>query len=232
MSKFTDELMKKFHFVGKASNAFMHQNKQRLTGQQRVLAILRLEDNLSQSYLQEVLDLRPSSLAELLKKLEDNGDITRKEDESDKRIKRVILTDQGREKADENASFKAEDISADFFSGLSEEEQQVFENLLDKISNGWDDDFKKQADSFVDPMDRFASMQKMRDEMMKKYGDDFENMSPDDIKHMRHEMRHNMKEMGGHGMGMHGCCGPGMGRHMRDGMRMGHRSDFWYGNRF
>ncbi len=96
MSTMTDHLMKQLRFISEASNAFMSQNNQRLSGQQRVLAVLNLEDGLVQGYLAEVLDLRPSSLAELLKKMENSGDIQRKEDAADKRIKRIYLTETGR----------------------------------------------------------------------------------------------------------------------------------------
>ncbi|WP_053084451.1 MarR family transcriptional regulator [Companilactobacillus ginsenosidimutans] len=229
MTELTDDLMKQLHFISKASNQYMHQNKQRLTGQQRVLSILNLEDNLSQSYLQEVLDLRPSSLAELLKKLEDKGDITRSEAPDDKRIKRVSLTDQGRKAAQENASFKDADVTEKFFEGLSDVDQQQLKDNLEKISAGWDDEFKQQADSFVDPMDRFEAMQKMRDDIMAKYGDNFEDMSPEDMKAMRKEMKEKMSKMGIH---HHGPMMGGM-HHMRGcGPRgMGH-ADFRFGNMF
>lgn len=242
MSEFTDNLMKQLHFVSKASNQYMHQNNQRLTGQQRVLSILNLEDNLSQSYLQEVLDLRPSSLAELLKKLEDKGEITRSEDPTDKRIKRIKLTDQGRKTAEANSASKVQDATERFFSGLSDDEQQQLKDNLDKVADGWDDEFKKQADSFVDPMDRFASMQKVREEMIKKYGDDFENMTEDDARAFRKEMRSKMQDMGmmmrgkGHGMGHgpmgHGSMRGGHGMHGCDGPRMGRRADFRFDGRW
>lgn len=227
MSEFTDNLMKRLHFVSKASNQYMHHNNQRLTGQQRVLAILNLEDNLTQSYLQEVLDLRPSSLAELLKKLENKELISRSEDSSDKRIKRITLTDAGREAAEKNSNAKVQDATEKFFSGLSDEQQHQLQDNLDKIVDGWDDDFKEHADRFVDPMDRFENMQKVRDELMQKYGDNFEDMSDEDARAFRKEMRQKMQGMGmmmpgrGHGMGhgpghgmhgMRGCGGPGMGR--------------------
>ncbi|WP_334329112.1 MarR family winged helix-turn-helix transcriptional regulator [Companilactobacillus sp. HBUAS59699] len=194
MSKLTDDLMKQLHFISEASNNYMHQNKQRLSGQQRVLAILRLEDGLSQRYLTEVLDLRPSSVAELLKKLETSGDIIRKEDDNDKRTKLVYLTDAGREKADKNASLKDEDYSETFFAGLDDNEKQTFSDNLSKIANGWDDDFKQQANKFVDPMDRMQQMQKVHETMMAKFGDDWQDMSPEDMRHqMRKEMRKAMK---------------------------------------
>lgn len=191
MSKLTDDLMKQMRFISEAGNYFMSQKKQKLTGQQRVLAILKLEDGLTQNYLGQVLDLRPSSIAELMKKMEANGDITRQEDENDKRSKHIYLTDAGRQKAEDNASLKNDDYSEKFFAGLNDDERQQFSDYLQKISDGWDDDFKQNSDKFVDPTDKFKMMLNMRDQMM----DMREEMTPKDIEHMRHEMRKQMHNM-------------------------------------
>ncbi|WP_125569129.1 MarR family winged helix-turn-helix transcriptional regulator [Companilactobacillus insicii] len=223
MSKLTDDLMKQLRFISEASNNFMHQKKQRLTGQQRVLAILRLEDGLSQRYLTEVLDLRPSSVAELLKKLETNGDILRKEDENDKRTKLVYLTDSGRKKAEDNASLKDEDYSETFFAGLNDEDQKIFSDNLTKIANGWDEDFKQKADKFVDPMDRMQQMQKVHESMMEKFGDDWQDMSPEDMRHqMRKQMRKAMKD---------GDLSANYGMGFMPGMMMGRGCDHHMGHR-
>lgn len=191
MSKITYDLMKQLHFVSEAGNFFMSQKKQKLTGQQRVLAILKLEDGLTQNYLAEVLDLRPSSVAELLKKLENNGDITRTEDENDKRTKHVHLTAAGQKKADEYAAFKNDDYSEDFFNGLNDQEKVQFSDYLQKISDGWDDDFKQNSSKFVDPTDKFKAMLNMRDKMMQMHGD----LTPDEFEQTRHEMRERMHQM-------------------------------------
>lgn len=193
MSEQTKALMKQLRFISEASNAFMNQRKQRLSGQQRVLEILRMEDGLVQNYLAEVLDLRPSSLAELLKKLELSGDITRVEDDDDKRIKRVFLTEEGRRKIQDRHVTK-EDGADSFFSGLNEEEQQQFSQYLSKIADGWDEELKEQTNRFVDPMDRFQAMQEMRDELMARFGGDFDNMSKEEMRQMRHEMKNEMKQ--------------------------------------
>lgn len=231
MSKLTDDLMKQLRFISEAGNFYMGQKKQKLTGQQRVLAILKLEDGLTQNYLAEVLDLRPSSLAELLKKMENNDDIKRVEDENDKRSKHVFLTDTGRKKAEDNASLKNEDYSAAFFAGLNDDEKQQFSDSLQKISDGWDDDFKNNADKFVDPTDKFKAMLNMRDQMMNMRQD----MTAEDIEHMRHEMRKNM-----HNMPFDGRCMPNFdGRdfpRMHDNhggqRRPDFRSNFWNVNRY
>jgi len=229
MSKITDDLMKQLGFISKAGNYFMSQTKQKLTGQQRVLAILKLEDSLTQNYLAEVLDLRPSSIAELMKKMENNGDIVRKEDEQDKRSKHIYLTDAGREKADANASLKNEDYSETFFAGLSDDEKKQFSDYLQKISDGWDDDFKANSEKFIDPTDRYKAMLEMRERMMDMHGD----MTDEEINHMRHEMRKNMRNAPFDGHFMPGFDGP-HGHHPFDerGHRPDFRNNFWNGNRY
>jgi Transcriptional regulators len=226
MSTLTDNLMKQLRFVSEAGNFFMHQKRQKLTGQQRVLAILKLEDGLTQSYLAEILDLRPSSLAELLKKMETNGDIIRTEDEADKRSKHVNLTESGRDKAEKNASYKNEDYNEIFFKGLNDDEKKQFSKYLEKISDGWDEDFQKQASRFVDPTDRIKAMQEMRDSMF----DMRQDMSPEEIKELRAKMKHAMKDMPFNG----GHCRPDFRRFEGD---FGHgrgprRQDFRFDNRF
>ena len=229
MSKLTDDLMKQLRFIGEAGNYFMSQKKQKLTGQQRVLAVLKLEDGLTQNYLANVLDLRPSSLAELMKKMETKGLIKRQEDPEDKRSKHVYLTDEGRQKAEENAALKNESYSETFLAGLTDNEKQQFSTYLQKISDGWDDDFKKNSEKFVDPTDRFKAMLNMRDQMMEMH----QNMDPEDIERMREEMRKNM-----HNMPFDRRCMPGFDpRHdPRDHDNHGHRPDFhnnfWRGDEF
>lgn len=192
MSTMTDSLMKQLRFISEAANAFRNQTKQQHSGQQRVLAILGVEDGVIQSYLAEVLDLRPSSLAELLKKMENTGDITRVEDTNDKRIKRVQLTEQGRQKAELLNANKEKDASEAFFAGLTEEERQTFSTYLEKIADGWNPDFKEQAERFIDPLDRLQAMQHLRDSFMDKMGD-WQNLPPEELRKMRREMRDTMK---------------------------------------
>jgi len=229
MSKITDDLMKQLRFISEAGNYFMSQKKQKLTGQQRALAILKLEDGLTQNYLAEVLDLRPSSIAELMKKMEANGDITRKEDEHDKRSKHIYLTDAGRAKAIANAALKNEDYSETFFAGLNPEEKGQFSEYLQKISDGWDDDFKVNSEKFVDPTDRYKAMLNMREQMM----DLRENMTDEDLEHMRDEMRKNMRNVPFDGRHMPGFGGGPRGFNSPDmrGKRPDFPNNFWDNNK-
>lgn len=221
MSNLTDDLMKQLRFISEAANFYMSQKKQKLTGQQRVLAVLKLGDGLTQNYLREILDLSPSSIAELMKKMENNGDIIRKEDEHDKRSKLIYLTDAGRQKAEDNASLKNENYSEAFLAGLNDEEKVNFSDYLKKISEGWDDDFKQNSEKFIDPTDRYQAMLNMREQMM----DMRDKMTPEDIEHMRHEMREHMR----HSPFNH--CMP-RDYHGHHGRRQDFRQDFWNGFKY
>lgn len=191
MSEFTKDLMRQLRFISSASNAFMS-TRQKLTGQQRVLAILVKEDGLIQSQLAEILDIRPSSLAELMKKMEKSNDVLRKEEEHDKRIKRVFLTEKGRQKA-KKISHVGKDMSEAFFAGLTEEEQENFSEYLQKISAGWQEEFQKQAGRFVDPMDRLRQMQAMREQFAENWQEDWQNLSREEQHRIRHQMQREMR---------------------------------------
>lgn len=191
MSEFTKDLMRQLRFISSASNAFMS-TRQKLTGQQRVLAILVKEDGLIQSQLAEILDIRPSSLAELMKKMEKSNDVLRKEEEHDKRIKRVFLTEKGRQKG-KKISHVGEDMSEAFFAGLTEEEQANFSEYLQKISAGWQEEFQKQAGRFVDPMDRLRQMQAMREHFAENWQEDWQNLSREEQHRIRHQMQREMR---------------------------------------
>ena len=185
MSQTSDQLMKQLHFILRASRYYMFQNKEPISGQKRVLAVLKLEDGLTQNYLAEILALKPGSLAELLKKMELKGDISREVDEQDKRVKRVYLTAAGKEKAAKLAELKDKQDTEPFFAGLTAEEQEQFGQYLQKIAAGWDEDFKEKATDFVDPAYRMERIKKWR-----KYAEDHDFSKSD----MRDMCRHMYRE--------------------------------------
>ncbi len=74
-------------------------------GMGRPLSILADNEGASSRELAELLDIRPSSLTEMLTKMESEGLVTRTADPSDRRVVRVSLTDKGRAMA---AGMKAE----------------------------------------------------------------------------------------------------------------------------
>ena len=65
-------------------------------GQGKLLLLILRKEPVGQKELVEMLDIRPSSLSELLKKLEAKGFVTRTPDEQDKRNMIVTLTGEGK----------------------------------------------------------------------------------------------------------------------------------------
>lgn len=185
------DLIKKLQFIGRASVSFATKNKKRFSGRQRIINILGKENGMMQSQLAEILDVRPSSLAEMIKKMEADGDVKREADESDGRIKRVYLTDAGKEKIVESSD-SDDEFSNRFFAGLSDQEKSSLGEYLDKIAAGWSDDFKEKSAKFTDPTERFEEIQRLRSEMFDR---DWRDMSREERNELKQEFRKRAKEM-------------------------------------
>lgn len=120
-------------------------------GQARLLGALLENDGLSQKELVEVLDIRPSSVGELVVKLEQNGYVERRQNEQDRRIINVYLTDDGRKLAT-SAAEKRDSFLEDLFSGLTPEETDQLSALLNKLSDSLQE--KLGEDAADDPFGR------------------------------------------------------------------------------
>lgn len=99
-------------------------------GQGRVLAILKMQPEISQKELSYLLDMRPQSLGELLSKLERNGYITRTPSETDRRVQIIKLTENGAE----GTVSEGQEFSFDkAFEGLNKEELKNLSDYLHRI---------------------------------------------------------------------------------------------------
>ena len=98
-------------------------------GQGRILTALQKMSGVNQRELAFILDIRPQSLGELLQKLEQNGYITRKIDENDKRSLIVELTEKGK-----NLKFQRPNYD-NLFDCLNETEQNNMKHYLQLISS-------------------------------------------------------------------------------------------------
>ncbi len=96
-------------------------------GQGRVLAMLKIQPDISTKDLSYLLGIRITSLNELLNKLEKSGYITRVPSEADKRVMIIHLTEKGK-----NAQ-QTEPDRGDIFTCLTEEEQKTFAGYLDRM---------------------------------------------------------------------------------------------------
>ncbi|MBS7576456.1 MULTISPECIES: MarR family transcriptional regulator [unclassified Enterococcus] len=157
MSKLTHDLLRSLASVGRLSQklAFNAEMKQTAPAQQRIIDLLSEEDGLTQGLLAELLDIKPSSLAETLKKLEQKGVINRREDKDDKRIKQVFLTEAGKLKA---STGKQLDYSEALFKGLTVAEQEALQQLLTKMIAGFPENLKTRFDKATNPFEKLASI--------------------------------------------------------------------------
>ncbi len=89
-------------------------------------------DGIRQKDLMEKLHIGQSSTSELINKLEDDGYIERRVDESDKRATLLFLTEKGQARAAEVADERAAMFEG-VFSKLTDEEKQTLSDLLDKL---------------------------------------------------------------------------------------------------
>ncbi|WP_086348121.1 MarR family winged helix-turn-helix transcriptional regulator [Candidatus Enterococcus clewellii] len=190
MSDYTKELLKNLSIVGTAGSRLINTAmlKKKAPTQQLVLDLLLEEDGMTQGVLAELLDIRPSSLTEILNKLAQRGEIERREDPNDKRIKQVFITEKGRAKA--SPMKQKQDRSEEFFAGLSDEEQAELNQLLNKIQNGWGEDFCEFSDFPKLPFEMLGSMKDFREQFMKEFaGKDYHSMSAQERREFKREMR-------------------------------------------
>ncbi|GFH40647.1 MarR family winged helix-turn-helix transcriptional regulator [Lactococcus insecticola] len=190
MSEETEALFSKVKILGGMTRHFAYEgrgarNGQTATTQQKVINILSKEDGITQGFLAELLDIKPSSLAEIIKKLENKGLIRRESDDNDKRIKLVYLTAAGRDQVTQS-----QNLSENFFAGLSESDRATFEGLIDKLIAGWPEEFKNRARGMRDPMARMSEFQDFREQML---GQDWMNMSKGDIRKFKRQFQTEMR---------------------------------------
>ena len=151
-------------------------NRGNRNGAQGLLVELWNEDGLTNAEIAELLDIKPSSVTAQVKQLEEAEMVIRKQDENDKRVNRIFLTEKGRE-AQEIRDTMHNDISETIFGNLTDEEQKQLANLMEKLvetNDAHEDrDFQKMTQFFGNPFmenmmnahDRHAFGNHMRREM-------------------------------------------------------------------
>ena len=101
--------------------------------QHRLLMVLsRMEKNISQRDLAEMLNITPAAVAVTLKKMEKMGLVNRMVAEQDNRYNQVVLTDKGKKIVKESRKI-FQYVDEKMFAGFSEEELDAFEGYLNRI---------------------------------------------------------------------------------------------------
>lgn len=99
---------------------------------ERLLMILKDNPNLSSREIAELLDVRPSSLSEMLDRLEENGLAERTRDAQDSRVVRVSLSPKGLQELARNVE-QMKQSRQNFAACFSETEKEQFCDLCDKL---------------------------------------------------------------------------------------------------
>ena len=76
---------------------FAYQVEEKTDNAFETLKILVAEDDVTAGRLAEVLDIKPSSVTQIIKKLEEAGTVMREKSATDSRVTLVKITDKGRE---------------------------------------------------------------------------------------------------------------------------------------
>ena len=125
------ELADLFRRASRTMARMYHRRDHAHHAQDHVLSILRERGPMNQGELLALLDVRSSSMSEILRKLEDNGLITRQRDERDRRSFIVSPTEQARARHTDRDSGRE---SADsLFACLDHEERTRLQQILEKL---------------------------------------------------------------------------------------------------
>ena len=108
-------------------------------GQQRIIHILSGVESMSQKDLQKLLNLKPSSMSEILTKLETKGDIIRTRDSMDRRKVVLRITENGRAKDKRLQEQLNNQGKPKAFDVLTPDEKESLQSILNKLLSEWGD---------------------------------------------------------------------------------------------
>ena len=137
-------------------NRYMHRSKHRSMkrkegvhpGQMKLLSIISKNDGIIQRDLAEILDMRPSSLTEMVSNLEKNSLISRKQDENDRRIMHVYLTEEGK-KIIESFKQAKDDLHDSVFNCLTLDEKEKMLEIVRKVNSSLESLDNLSEDSII-----------------------------------------------------------------------------------
>ena len=156
---------------------FAYQVEEKTDNAFETLKILVAEDDGTAGRLAEVLDIKPSSVTQIIKKLEEAGAVMREKSATDSRVTLVKITDKGRESLQERGSISTT-LKDVLFKGFAEEELAQLNTYLERMNENINrPEFQeKLAEVFGDDQrwERFNKMSahfgRAREQMMDRSG--------------------------------------------------------------
>ncbi|EMD16470.1 hypothetical protein HMPREF9943_01225 [Eggerthia catenaformis OT 569 = DSM 20559] len=122
----------------RSAGRFIYDNTGRKAGQKRALYMLAKHSMMTQRELQDYLDIKASSMSEILCKLEAEDFLVRKRSKNDLRQINLTLTESGINQMMNNKK-NYEKMIAYLYKDFSKEEKETLCKLLEKLNNNWNE---------------------------------------------------------------------------------------------
>lgn len=104
--------------------------------QSRILIVLRMRVCVTQKEMVKMLNIKPGSVSEVLKKIENAGLILKISNEVDGRLSDIVLTRQGRMEADKLIEQRRK-ICEEMTACLSDEEKKKLFLIIERLQEDW-----------------------------------------------------------------------------------------------
>ncbi|HEY8541876.1 MAG TPA: MarR family transcriptional regulator [Pseudothermotoga sp.] len=130
-----DYVFKRFLIVQRLHFHLVHEQLEDLgihPGQPPMLMIIGKNEGITQNQIAEKLNLRPATVAIMLRRMEKAGLIERQQDANDRRLQRVFLTKKGKG-SHKFLQEQMQEIEKIAMQGFSEDEKNQLKQFLDRM---------------------------------------------------------------------------------------------------
>lgn len=153
-----DNLMKVSH---EPFLVFANRVEEKTDNALETLKLLAKETNVTPGRISEYLDIKPSSVTQIIKKLEKAGTVLREKSPKDSRVTVVKITDKGRESLKTHGSI-GNTLKDVLFKDFSDSELEYLDQYLERmVNNIGSDEFSEKLNEVFDNDQRWAQFGKM-----------------------------------------------------------------------
>ncbi|MDA9462092.1 Transcriptional regulator, MarR family [Enterococcus mundtii 3F] len=130
----TDILTKLFKIAQQPYLIFASNIEEKPDNTFETLKLLASEENVTAGRIAEYLDIKPSSVTQIIKKLESVKAVKRVKSDADARVTIVVLTNKGRESLSAQGNI-SNGFKDEIFNGFSDEELDSLNDYLERLEN-------------------------------------------------------------------------------------------------
>ena len=153
-----DNLMKVSH---EPFLVFANRVEEKTDNALETLKLLAKETNVTLGRISEYLDIKPSSVTQIIKKLEKAGTVLREKSPKDSRVTVVKITDKGRESLKTHGSI-GNTLKDVLFKDFSDSELEYLDQYLERmVNNIGSDEFSEKLNEVFDNDQCWAQFGKM-----------------------------------------------------------------------